>query len=299
MSVLNGFGISLKPQHFETILSSRPAVDWFEIHPENYMGDGGPHHHYLAQICEHYPLSMHGVSLSIGSAEGVSNDHLQQLKRLIAQYKPRQFSEHLSWSHWQQHHHHDLLPLPYTHESLKTTCDNINRTQSILNTKMLIENPSTYMTFKHNDYSEPEFINTLCQRTGCGILLDINNIYVSSQNNQFSAHDYLNDIEMKHVGEIHLAGHEAMPFKAEQKILIDNHGSPICPEVWNLYSYFIKSFNEKAISTSIDTGINSALDAVLENSIPAVLIERDVNIPSLKELVGEAQQAKLLTQKVA
>lgn len=263
-------GLSLKAEHFSTILRDLPPVGWFEIHPENYMGDGGPMHRYLRAIREHYPLSMHGVGMSLGSADGIRQEHLTQLKSVVSHYQPEQVSEHLAWSHWNGVFLNDLLPLPYTEESLAVVCNNVDRVQSLLNRRILVENPSTYIDFSRGDYSEPEFISLLCKKTGCGALLDINNVFVSAQNNDFDPSDYLNQFPLEAVGEIHLAGHSVVDLTENKKIRIDDHGSPVIDEVWNLFDQVIARMQTP----------------------PPVLIEWDTDIPEFNSLLAEAEKAR-------
>ena len=265
-------GVSLKSVHFKEILATQPDIGWFEIHPENYMSDGGLDHYYLAQITERYPLSMHGVGLSLGSYEGVDTEHLQQLKKLIDQYKPAQFSEHLAWTKNNGHHLNDLLPLPLTHEALSTVVQNIHQAQEHLNTTILIENPSTYIDFDQHDYSEAQFLNALCEKTGCGLLLDINNIVVTCSNHNLSIDQYFNEINPNYVGEIHLAGHKNIAITPEKIIKIDDHGSKISDQVWALFENFISQARQHF----------------------PVLVEWDTDIPSLDTLVDQSTHAKQL-----
>lgn len=270
-------GLSLKAEHFSTILRDRPPVGWFEIHPENYMGDGGPMHRYLSAIRQCYPLSMHGVGMSLGSADGISEEHLAKLKDVVSRYQPEQVSEHLAWSHWNGIFLNDLLPLPYTGESLAVICENIDRVQSFLNRRILVENPSTYIDFSRSDYSEPEFISLICQKTGCGALLDINNVYVCAQNNGFDPRDYLDQFPLSEVGEIHLAGHSVVNLTVNKKICIDDHGSPVIDAVWNLFDQAIARMQTP----------------------PPVLIEWDTDIPEFSTLLAEAEKARARIRAVS
>lgn len=272
-------GIGLKAQHYHDIIEHKPDVGWLEIHAENYMGGGGSPHAYLNKICETYPLSVHGVGLSLGSATGINTEHLERFKTLIQRYQPAQVSEHLSWSQHDNIFLNDLLPLPCTEEALHIFQRNIDHVQSILNQKILIENPSAYIGFNNNTFEEPDFLNQLCKKTGCGLLLDVNNIYVSAHNQKFSAYDYLLAINNDYVEEIHLAGHSTQVLSNNNTLKIDDHGSAICDSVWQLYDAFI-SQTKKAYPT---------------------LIEWDTNIPDINILLAEAQQAekrmhKLLTE---
>lgn len=268
-------GLSLKAEHFSRILHDLPPVGWFEIHPENYMGDGGPMHRYLSAIRERYPLSMHGVGMSLGSADGISQEHLVKLGEVVSRYQPEQVSEHLAWSHWNGIFLNDLLPLPYTDESLAVVCTNIDRVQSFLNRRILVENPSTYIDFSRSDYSEPEFISLICKKTGCGALLDINNVYVSAHNNDFDPSGYLSQFPLNAVGEIHLAGHSVVDLTENKKVRIDDHGSPVIDEVWKLFDQVI---------------------AVMQTP-PPVLIERDTDIPEFDTFLAEAEKARARTRQ--
>lgn len=264
----NTIGIGLKAPHYDELLANQP-VEWLEIHPENYMGKGGLPHRYLTQIREQYSLSMHGVGMSLGSAEGVDERHLSRLKELVDRYQPQAVSEHLSWSHWNAIFFNDLLPLPYTEESLDVVCRNIDKVQSFLNRKILIENPSSYIDFAENEFSEPEFLSQIVRRSGCECLLDINNVFVSSFNNSFNPLTYLDDFPGDAVSEIHLAGHSLKTLEGNNHIRIDDHGSPVIDEVWSLYRYFIQ-YQMRKIPT---------------------LIEWDTDVPALDVLIIEASKA--------
>ena len=268
-------GVCLKPQHFDFILEEQPDIGWLEIHPENYMSAGGPHHYYLSKLCERYPLSMHGVGMSLGSSTGIDEDHLRKLKRLVDLYQPAQVSEHLAWSHWNEIFLNDLLPLPYTHESLNVMCTNIDKVQSTLNKNILIENPSVYIEYSMSDYDEPDFLNELCLRTGCELLVDVNNIAVSAFNNNFNPLHYINKLPLNKIGEVHLAGHTVKPLHGDKVIRIDDHGSKISAEVWSLL--------ESLLSLS-------------QRKLP-LLVEWDTDIPSFDILLGEAQQAQHIMQR--
>lgn len=269
-------GIGLKAQHYAYIIEHQPDIGWLEIHAENYMGAGGSPHAYLSKICEHYPLSVHGVGLSLGSADGINTQHLHKLKHLIDRYNPAQISEHLSWSQHQGIFLNDLLPVPLTDESLTIFQQNIEHTQNLLQRKILIENPSVYIGFNNNHYSEPDFLNQLCKTTGCGILLDINNVYVSAHNQKFSAENYLSNLNDMYVEEIHLAGHTTQELSNGNTLKIDDHGSAICEEVWQLYEKFIWKVGRE---------------------IPT-LIEWDTDIPEIATLLAEAHQAEQRTDRL-
>jgi uncharacterized protein (UPF0276 family) len=273
-SALTGIGIGLKAEHYEDVLVTKPALDWFEVHPENYMGAGGLPHKYLSEISEHYALSMHGVGLSLGSADGVSNTHLQALKKVVDRYQPAQVSEHLSWSHWNQTFLNDLLPLPYNQESLTVVINNIHKVQDVLQRQILLENPSAYLGFTSSDMSETDFLHHIVKHTGCGLLMDINNIYVSANNQHYSPEEYIHHYPLEAVGEIHLAGH-AQEIIDNEIVLIDDHGSPVIDEVWQLFAHTLTQ---------------------LTHDVP-VLIEWDTDIPSLDILLNEANTAKALMKK--
>ncbi len=268
-------GISLKPKHYKLILETEPKVGWFEVHPENYMGNGGAPHKYLTEIRSLYPLSMHGVGMSLGSATKINEDHLNALCKLVKRYQPQMISEHLSWSRLGNTYLNDLLPLPYTDESLKVIVNNIDRTQTTLGRKILIENPSIYLAFNNSTYSEPEFLNNLVEQSGCGLLLDVNNIFVSACNQGFDPYNYIRKIKTEAVGEIHLAGHTVQKIN-DTEIRIDDHGSKVIEEVWSLFSFAIK---------------------YIGNRVP-VMIEWDTDIPELSVLIDEMKKANAMMNKI-
>ncbi|MGE0054702.1 MAG: DUF692 family multinuclear iron-containing protein [Hyphomicrobium sp.] len=261
-------GIGLKPQHYAAIVEHRPAVGWFEIHPENYMGAGGAPHHYLTRIRSDYALSMHGVGLSIGAAGRIDCTHLLRLKELIGRYQPGLFSEHLAWSTHDGAFLNDLLPLPYTRETLDLVVDHIDEVQDVLDRRILIENPSTYLAYDIDVMSEVEFLAAISQRTGCGLLLDVNNVFVSAQNNQFDPKAYLAAFPLHRTEEIHLAGHAEMQDECGTPLLIDTHDRNVREEVWALYRSVISRCGR----------------------LPT-LIEWDNDIPDLETLLGEATAA--------
>ncbi|TVZ38281.1 hypothetical protein P886_2642 [Alteromonadaceae bacterium 2753L.S.0a.02] len=263
-------GIGLKAQHYQDILEHQPDLGFLEIHPENYMGDGGPQHRYLEAIRNLYPVSMHGVGLSLGSTDGIDRDHLQRLKTLCERYQPHQVSEHLSWSHVDNIYFNDLLPLPYTHETLALACDNVLATQDFLKRTIIVENPSTYVAYKNNDYIETEFLKALVEHTDCGLLLDINNIFVSATNNGFDPYAYIDQIDPSAVVEVHLAGHSETTLSNGKILRIDNHGSKVKQDVWQLFKYFLQKTMQPV----------------------ATLIEWDTDIPPLKVLLDEAETAE-------
>ncbi len=263
-------GVGLKPEHYTAVLATRPKLGFFEIHAENYMGAGGPPHRYLSRIREEYPLSVHGVGLSIGSETGIDEAHLDRLAVLLQRYQPEAFSEHLAWSSHGGAYFNDLLPLPYTQQTLARVCAHIDRVQERLQRRMLLENPSTYLEFVQSSLSEPEFITEVQKRTGCGLLLDVNNAFVSCTNHHRDPKAYLDALPLSWVEEIHLAGFAEDHDAAGAPLLIDAHGSPIDSAVWNLYRH------------------------VLERTGPvATLIEWDNDIPPFGRLIEEAGRADL------
>lgn len=232
-------GVGLKPEHIDTILDERPDVGFFEIHAENYMGEGGPPHRRLEAIRTLYPLSLHGVGLSIGSPRALDKAHLARLARLAERYEPGLFSEHLAWSSHDQGFLNDLLPLPYTEETLASVCAHIDQTQETLRRRMLLENPSTYVLFAESAIPETEFLAAIARRTGCRLLLDINNVEISATNHGFDPLAYLEAFPLEHVGEIHVAGYAEAEDDAGRRLLIDAHDSPVRPGVWALYETVI------------------------------------------------------------
>jgi uncharacterized protein (UPF0276 family) len=238
-------GTGLKPEHaqdifeqgdiFEDIFESARAVDFFEIHAENYMGAGGPPHHLLRRIAADYALSVHGVGLSIGGAGPLDRDHLARLKKLIGEVRPAMFSEHLAWSSHDGVYFNDLLPLPYNARTLDCVVRHIDEVQHTLDTRMLLENPSTYVSFETSDMDEAEFLRSVAARTGCGLLLDVNNVYVSAVNHGFDAAAYIDRFPIEFVGEIHLAGFAEDQDANGGRLLIDAHGAPVADPVWSLY----------------------------------------------------------------
>jgi uncharacterized protein len=227
-------GVGLRHPHVQHFLEARPPVGFLEVHSENYMSDGGPRRRALFDLAEHYPVSLHGVGLSLGSAAGLDAAHLARLKALLADYQPALLSEHLSWSVLDGIYLNDLLPLPCSEEALAVVARNVQQAQDALGRPLLIENPSSYLAFASSTLSEPAFLTELVRRTGCGLLLDVNNVYVSAQNQGFDAMAYLAALPLDAVGEIHLAGHSRRRFGAEE-LLIDDHGSRVSEPVWALY----------------------------------------------------------------
>ncbi len=264
-------GVSLKPAHFRDVLDTRPEVGFFEVHAENYMVDGGPFHHFLGRIRQDYPLSLHGVGLSIGAQGALDEDHLARLAGLIQRYEPASFSEHLAWSSHGDIFLNDLLPLPYDKVTLHRVCEHIDQVQVRLGRRMLLENPATYLEFTTSTMSETQFLAEVLRRTGCGLLLDVNNVHVSCVNHGRDAHAYLDALPLDTVGEIHLAGFTPDRDAAGAPLLIDSHGAPVDEAVWALY------------------------ERVLGRIGPlATLLERDNEVPALPELLVEAQRAQEL-----
>ena len=233
-------GVGFKPEHFEAILAGPAAVGFFEIHAENYMGEGGPPHRRLEALRELYPLSLHGVGLSIGGPRPLDREHLKRLAALRRRYEPGLFSEHLAWSSHDVGYLSDLLPLPLTSETLRVVCDHIDETQGAVG-RMLLENPSTYLRFEESDIPETEFLAEIVRRTGCGLLLDVNNVEVQAGNHGFSPEAYLERFPVRAVEEIHLAGYA----DAEAGLRIDAHDSPVRPKVWSLYASVIARIGAK------------------------------------------------------
>ncbi len=232
-------GAGFKPQHLTAILESNNAVGFFEVHAENYMGAGGAPHAGLRELRNHYPLSVHGVGLSIGSAGPLDKDHLARLKSVVDRYEPFSVSEHLAWSTHDNTYYNDLLPVPYTEEVLSRVCDHIDEVQEVLKRRILLENPSTYVAFINSTMSETDFIRSIASRTGCGLLLDLNNVFVSATNHSFSPQEYLADFPLRHVGEIHVAGHATETDDDNNPLLIDTHDRTICDAVWRLYDHVL------------------------------------------------------------
>ena len=226
-----GLGLGLRSKHFNHILENNPEVEWFEIISENFMDSGGRPKHILRRIAAHYPVVMHGVSLSIGSADELNFDYLTKLKTLAAEIEPLWISDHLCWTGINNLNTHDLLPLPLTEESLRHVCRKINRAQDFLERPLVFENPSTYLTFKHSTISEWDFLSYMTEETGCGILLDVNNVYVSAFNNDFDAAHYIERLPHESIVQMHIAGHRNCG-----DYIIDTHDNFVAPEVWKLFS---------------------------------------------------------------
>ena len=262
-------GVGFKPAHFRDILASPQPVGFFEVHAENYMGAGGPPHAQLGALRERYALSIHGVGLSIGSTAPLDREHLARLKILCTRYEPESFSEHLAWSSHGGVYFNDLLPLPYTPERLARVAEHIDAVQTALGRVMLLENPSTYMRLAESAIPEVDFLAELAQRTGCGLLLDVNNVFVSAKNNGTDPRSYLDAFPLDRVKEIHLGGHDREASDTGGALLIDAHGSPVADEVWALYT-----------------------DVIARTGAIATLLEWDNNIPDWPTLAAQAVAAE-------
>ncbi|WP_370311079.1 DUF692 family multinuclear iron-containing protein [Sagittula sp.] len=258
-------GVGYKPQHYADLLADPDPVAWLEIHAENYMGDGGRPLAQLRALSERFPISVHGVGLSIGGEAPLDRDHLARLKHLLGWLAPASFSEHLAWSTHDGAFLNDLLPLPYTDATLNHVCRHIDEVQEVLGRQMLLENPSSYLAFADSTWEEPAFLREIARRTGCGLLLDVNNVFVSATNLGYAPQDYIDRFPLEAVGEIHVAGHETDADDRGAVLLIDSHGAPIADPVWAL------------------------LDLTLQRSgLRPVLVEWDTDVPDWPVLAAEA-----------
>lgn len=264
-----GFGLGLRVPHFDYIVRYRPAVDWFEVLSENFMVEGGKPRYYLERVREYYPVVMHGVSLSIGSTDRLDLDYLTRLKALAAAIEPQWLSDHLCWTRHEGINSHDLIPLPYNEEVLRHVVDRVQRVQDYLGRQILLENVSSYITYRASEMTEWAFLNAVAHQADCFILLDINNIYVSAHNHRFSPYDYLEGIDLNRVRQFHLAGHSV-----SGDYLIDTHDHDVPPPVWELYADALARFG--AVST---------------------LIERDDNIPPIEMLLEELSTARAIAKR--
>ncbi len=263
-----GYGLGLRPSHYDHVLEHLPKVDWFEVISENYMVPGGKPLYYLDKIRSHYPMVMHGVSLSLGSTDALNMAYLGALKELIDRVQPMWVSDHLCWTGVDAHNAHDLLPLPYTASSARHVADRISRVQDYLGRQILLENLSSYVTFEESEMSEWAFISSIAKRADCLLLLDINNVYVSARNHQYRAEDFIAGVPMDRVWQLHLAGHSQ---SADGTLLIDTHDQAVCDPVWALYS-----------------------EVIQQHGFINTMIERDGNIPPFDELFAELNQARQL-----
>ena len=232
-------GTSFKHQHLAAIRAEGKGRGFFEVHAENYMGAGGPPHRALEAVRRDFPISLHGVCMSIGGERPLDRAHLARFQHLVERYEPALVSEHLAWSTHETTYFNDLLPLPYTEATLLRVCDHVDQVQEAIRRPMLLENPSTYVAFTCSTMSETDFIRSVARRTGCGLLLDVNNVFVSATNHGFSALDYLSDFPLTSVGEVHLAGHAEQSDDEGDLLLIDSHDSPVADAVWKLYEILI------------------------------------------------------------
>ncbi len=267
-------GVSLKPIYYQTILENRPAVGFFEIHAENYLSRGGPAAYFLRQIRQDYDMTIHGVGLSIGGKTPLDTTHLQKVAQLVEEIQPAYFSEHLAWSTHGHHFYNDLLPIRYDKESLDRVCQHIDQVQTLMKQPILMENPSTYLTFTNSDFSEIDFIREMVKRTGCGLLLDVNNVEVSCFNQNNQAMDYLEAFPIEAVKQIHLAGH-TLDNNPVVPLKIDSHDEAVSQDVWSLYQYTLQRLGDCP-----------------------TLIERDGNLPEWVELMAEAAFADRIRQMV-
>ncbi len=269
-------GVGYKPQHYSDILNDPGPVEWLEIHAENYMGDGGRPLAQLRHLAERFPISVHGVGLSIGGESPLDPDHLARLKHLVGWLDPASFSEHLAWSTHDSHFLNDLLPLPYTAKTLARVADHIDQVQETVGRRMLLENPSTYLAFTESEMPEIDFLAELARRTGCGLLLDVNNVFVSATNQQTDPVSYINAFPMADVGEIHLGGHDEDEDDHGAPLLIDSHGREVIDPVWTLYVHTLSVAGPRP-----------------------TLIEWDNDVPDWPVLAAEAARADQVLAKTA
>lgn len=268
-------GVGYKPQHYAEIIEDPAPVGWLEVHAENYMGDGGRPIAQLRALANKFPISVHGVGLSIGGETRLDPNHLARLKRLVDWLNPASFSEHLAWSTHDSHFLNDLLPLPYTDATLARVADHIDEVQEVLGRKMLLENPSSYLAFAESTWSETDFLREVARRTGCGLLLDVNNVFVSATNLEYSPQSYIDDYPLELVGEIHLAGHDEDHDDHGKPLLIDSHGREVVEPVWALLDYTLARSGPKPL-----------------------LVEWDTDVPEWPVLADEARRADAALQKV-
>jgi uncharacterized protein (UPF0276 family) len=269
-------GVGYKPQHFGDISTDARPVEWLEVHAENYMGDGGRPLAQLRHLAEHFPISVHGVGLSIGGEGRLDPDHLARLKHLCDWLQPASFSEHLAWSTHDTHFLNDLLPLPYTNATLTRIADHIDEVQNVLGRRMLLENPSSYPTFDESTWAEADFLRELARRTGFGLLLDVNNVFISATNLGLDARAYIDSFPLGHVGELHLGGHDEDTDDHGAPLLIDSHGRKVADPVWALLAH--------------------ALDRA---GARPLLIEWDADVPDWATLAAEARRASNALEQVA
>jgi len=267
-------GLGLKPQHFDAALACKAAGLWFEVHPENYLMDGGPRLAWLQAIREHHPVALHGVSMSLAGPDAPDPLHLRKLAQLVSRIEPVLVSEHLAWSRIGGHYLPDLLPVPRTNDTLARLADNISRTQDVLQRRIALENPSHYLHMEQHSWSEPDFLRELVRRTGCGLLVDVNNVHVSACNLGTDAHHYVDQLPFDDILEIHLAGHSADA--SLPGLLVDSHDAPVAAAVWELYAHLLARTGERP-----------------------TLIERDGNVPAFDVLLAERNMAGTLLHPAA
>lgn len=251
----NGVGVGYKPQHFSDLMAAPGLVRWIEVHAENYMGDGGRPHAQLRALSEKFALSVHGVGLSIGGEAPLDRDHLSRLRSLLERTNPASFSEHLAWSTHGAEFLNDLLPLPYTQATLARVADHIGQVQDTLGRQMLLENPSSYLAFAESTLSETDFLAELVRQTGCGLLLDVNNVFISATNLNLSPQDYIDAYPLSAVAEIHVGGHDEDADDAGAPLLIDSHGAPVVDPVWALLDYTLARTGPKPVLVEWDTDV--------------------------------------------
>ncbi|MEG3155577.1 MNIO family bufferin maturase [Sphingomonas sp. RB1R13] len=266
LPAFGGFGLGMRKPHYPDFIEGQIDVDFVEVISENFMVDGGQPRRILREVREHYPVALHGVSMSVGSAKPVDHAYLLRLRALVDEIDPLFVSDHLCWTGIDGFNSHDLLPLPYDEETLDIVAANVGRAQNTIGRMMLIENPSSYIAFGHSTMTEWEFLDRLCAKSGCGLLLDVNNVFVSASNHGFCALAYLDGVPAHHVRQVHLAGHSQ-----GEALLIDTHDQPVCASVWDLYAHLIGRLGP--IST---------------------MIERDDDIPPIADLLGELDMARSL-----
>jgi len=269
-------GVGYKPQHYSDIINGSGPLGWLEVHAENYMGDGGRQIAQLRHLSDRFPISVHGVGLSIGAEGDLDPDHLARLKHLVSWLNPASFSEHLAWSTHDSHFLNDLLPLPYTKTTLDRVCSHINQVQEVIGRQMLLENPSSYLAFAESTMSETEFLREVVRRTGCGLLLDVNNVFVSATNLGYSPQEYIDDYPLTQVGEIHLGGHDEDEDETGAPLLIDSHGREVVDPVWALLDYTLARSGPKPL-----------------------LIEWDTDVPEWAVLLGEIERAQAALAQVS
>ena len=269
-------GVGFKPEHFAAINAVSQPIGFFEVHAENYMGAGGPPHAQLGKLRQDYALSIHGVGLSIGSMQPLDADHLARLKIVCDRYEPQSFSEHLAWSSHDTTFLNDLLPLPYTEATLAQVCAHIDEVQTLLGRQMLLENPATYLLFEESTIEEADFLSEVARRTGCGLLLDVNNVFVAATNHRLDPRDYLKRFPVQWVREIHLSGHSETTDDAGAPLLIDSHDTPVKDPVWELYE-----------------------ELITRTGPIASLVEWDNDVPEWPVLRSEAEAADAILRRAA